>query len=99
MEEVFLCNAFNVGKEGVGEADFPIFVGGLVDISYFNGDIKFCGGEGAFSDELPVNAGDVSTTVNQGAGVDDFQCVRRGDELQGNSHCFWGARYYYRCTC
>ena len=64
MEEVFLCNAFNIGKEGAGEADFPIFVGGLVDILYFNGDIEFHGEKEVFSDELPVNVGDVSTIVN-----------------------------------
>ena len=61
---MFLCNAFNVGKEDAGEADFPIFVGGLVNVLYFNGDIKFRGGEGVFSDKLPVDAGDVSITVD-----------------------------------
>ena len=64
MEEMFLCNAFDVGKEGAGKVDFSIFVGGLVNISYFDGDIKFHSREGVFSDELPVNVGDVSTIVN-----------------------------------
>ena len=26
MKEMFLCNAFYVGKEGASEADFPVFV-------------------------------------------------------------------------
>ena len=99
MEEVFLCNVFDVGKKGASEADFPIFVGGLVNISYFDGDIEFCSGKGVFSDKLLVNAGAISTTVDQGMSVNDFQCVRRGNELQGNFHCLQGARYYYRCTC
>ena len=99
MEEMFLCNDFDVGKESASKADFLIFVGGLVDISYFDGDVKLCSGEGIFSDELPVDAGDVSTTVNQGVSVNDFQRVRRGDELQGDSHCLQDARYYDRYTC
>ena len=56
VEEVFLCNTFYVGKEGAGEADFPIFVQHLVNVSYFDGDIKFHGEEGVFSDKLPVDA-------------------------------------------
>ena len=40
-----------------------------------------------FSDKLPVDAGDICTTINQGVSVDDFQCVRGGDELQRDSHC------------
>ena len=81
MEEVFLCDAFYVDKEGAGEVDFPIFVWGLVDVSYFDGDIKFCGGKGVFSNKLPVNARDVCATINQGMSVDNFQCVERDDEL------------------
>ena len=96
---MFLCNILNVGKKGAGEADFPVLVGGLVNVLYFDGDIKFCSGKGVFSDKLPVNTGDVSTTVDQGASVNDFQHVRRGDKLQGDSHCLQGARYCYRCTC
>ena len=64
MKEMFLCDAFDVGKEGADEVDFLIFIGGLVNIPYFDGDIKFCSGKGVFSDKLPVNAGDVCTTVN-----------------------------------
>ena len=45
VEEMFLCNTFYVGKEGADEANFPIFVQDLIDVSYFNEDIKFCGGE------------------------------------------------------
>ena len=36
---MFLCNAFDVGEEGAGKVDFPIFVGGLVNILYFDGDV------------------------------------------------------------
>ena len=50
--------------------------------------VKFYGGEGVFSDKLPVNARDVCATINQGTSVDDYQCVREGDELQRDSHCF-----------
>ena len=64
MEEVFLCDALNVGKEDTSKADFSIFVGGLIDIPYFDGDIKFCSGKRVFSDKLPVDAEDVCTTVN-----------------------------------
>ena len=78
---MFLCDTFDVGKEGAGEVDFPIFIGDLINIPYFDGDIKFCSGERVFSDKLPVNAGDVCTTVDQGVSVDDFQDVRRCDEL------------------
>ena len=81
MEEVFLYNTFYVGKESASKADFPIFVWGLVDVLYFDGDIEFCGGEGVLSDKLPVDARDFCTTVNQGMSVNDFQCVERGDEL------------------
>ena len=34
-----------------------------------------------FSDELPVDARDVYATINWGTNVDNFQCVRGGDEL------------------
>ena len=72
IKEMFLCNTFYVDKEDAGEADFPIFVQGLVDASYFDGDIKFCDGEGVFSNKLPVDARDVCTTVDQGVNVDNF---------------------------
>ena len=81
VEEMFLHNTLYVGKKGAGKVDFPIFVQGLVNISYFDGNIKFHGGEGVFSNKLPVDAGDVCTTVNQGMSVNNFQHVGRGDEL------------------
>ena len=81
VEEMFLYDAFYVGKEGAGEADFPVFVQDLINVLYFNGDIKFCGRKGVFSDKLPVDARDVCATVNQGMSVDNFQHVERGDEL------------------
>ena len=48
---------------------------------YFDGNIEFYDGEGVFSDKLPVNTRDVCATINQGANVNDFQCVRGGNEL------------------
>ena len=81
VEEIFLCNAFYVGKEGTNEVNFSFFVWGLIVISYFDGDIKFHGGKGVFSDKLPVNAKDVYATVNQGMSVNNFQHVGRSDEL------------------
>ena len=39
MKEMFLYNAFNICKEGAGKVDFSIFVGSLVDVPYFDGDI------------------------------------------------------------
>ena len=72
MEKVLLYNVFFIGEESAGEIDFPVFVQGLVDVSYFDRNIKFCGGEEVLSDKLPANARDVCTTVNQGVSVDDF---------------------------
>ena len=81
MEEIFLCNAFYVGKEDASEVDFPIFVGGLVNVLYFDRDIEFHGGKKVFSDKLPIDARDVCATVDQGASVDNFQHVRMCDGL------------------
>ena len=72
MEEVFLGDPFDVGKEGTGKTDFSAFVRGLVYVSDFDGNVKLCGGKGVFSDKLPVNARDVCTTVDQGTSVDNF---------------------------
>ena len=72
MEEVFLGDPFNVGEEGTGEMNFSTFVQGLVYVSDFDGNVKLCGGKGVFSDQLPVDARDVCTTVDQGTSVNDF---------------------------
>ena len=64
MEEVFLSNPFDVGEESTGETNFSFFVRGLVYISDFDGNVKFCGGKGVFSDKLPVDARDVCATID-----------------------------------
>ena len=51
MEEMFLYNAFDVGKEGAGKADFSIFV------LYFDGNIKFHSREGWYYCILPFSSG------------------------------------------
>ena len=49
-----------------------------------------------FSDESPVEAGDACTTVNEGAGVDDFQGVRWFDKLDWDLHRRGG--FYIDCS-
>ena len=72
MEEMLLSNSFNVGKQGTGETDFSIFVQGLIDVVDLDRVIEFHSGEGVFSHKLPVNAGDVCTTVDKSSGVNNF---------------------------
>ena len=54
---------FDVGIEGAGIAYSTCLVRGLVYISYGDRGGEFLGGESVFSDELPVDAGDVGTRV------------------------------------
>ena len=63
IEEVFLCNPFNVRVESAGIADCTCFVHGLVNIANSNGGSKFFCGKSVFSDKLPVYAGDICTGV------------------------------------
>ena len=88
IEEVFLSNPFNVGVEGASIVDRTSFVRSLVNIANGDGGGEFLGGESVFSDKLPVNAGDVGTRVNQCRGVDDFEGVRGGDQLNRDVHRF-----------
>ena len=88
VEEMFLDDPFDVGVEGAGVADCTGFVRSLVDIANSDGGGEFFGGESVFSDKLPVNARDVSTGVYQCGGVDDFEGVRRGDQLNRDTHRF-----------
>ena len=88
VEEMFLGDPFDVGVESASIMNCTGFVRGLVYISNGDGGGEFLGGEFVFSDKLPVNAGDVSTGVYQCGGVDDFEGVRRGDQLYRNSHRF-----------
>ena len=88
IEKVFWGNPFDVGIEGAGVADCTGFVCSLVDVANSDRGGEFFCGEAMFSDELPVNARDVSTGVYQCRGVDDFKGVRGGDQLYGNTHRF-----------
>ena len=74
-KEMPLGYPFNVGIKGAGIADSTSFVYCLINISNGNGRGEFLGGETVFSDELPVNAGDISTGVYQCRGIDDFEGV------------------------
>ena len=88
IEKVFMSDSFYVGVEGASEANSTSFVCSLVDITNGNGGGKFFHGEVMFSDKLPVDARDVSTGVYQHRGVNDFEGVRRGDQLNRDTHRF-----------
>ena len=63
VEEMLLSNPFNVGIEDVSVMDCTSLVHCSVNIMNGNrGDEFFCG-ELIFSDELPVDAGNISTRV------------------------------------
>ena len=63
IKEMFLGYPFNVCIEGAGTADSTSFICSLVNIANGDGGGEFLGGETMFPNELPVNAGDVSTGV------------------------------------
>ena len=85
---MFLGDPFDVRIEGAGVADGASLVCGLVHVADGDGGGEFLRMEAVFSDKLPVYAGDVSTGVNQCGGVDDFEGVRGGDQLNRDSHRF-----------
>ena len=85
---MFLSDSFDVGVEGASVTDCTGFVHGLINIANGNGGGKFFGGESVFPDELPVYAGDVGTGVYQCRGVDDFEGVRGGNQLNRDTHRF-----------
>ena len=64
MEDNLLGDAYNVDKEGAGVMDFSTFVEGGVCISGSKGFFEFGGWQPMFSDELPVNARDVSAAID-----------------------------------
>ena len=64
------------------------FVHGLIHVANCNTGDEFLGGKAVFSDELPVNARDISTRVYQYRGVDDFEGVQEGDQLNRDMHRF-----------
>ena len=88
IEEMLLGDSFNVGVEGVSVVDCTGFVHSLIYVANGNGGGKFLGGESVFPDKLPVNARDVGTRVHQCGGVDDFESVRGGDQLNKDKHRF-----------
>ena len=73
VKEMFLGDPLDVGVEGTSVADCTSFVCSLVNVANGNWRGEFLSGEVMFSDELPVNAGDISTRVYQCGGVDNFE--------------------------
>ena len=63
IEEMFLGNPFNVGIESASVVNCTGFVCSLVNVTNSNGGGEFLGGESVFSDELPVNAGDICARI------------------------------------
>ena len=85
---MFLGDPFDVGIEGASVADGTSFVRSLINITNSDGGGEFLGRESVFSDKLPVNARDVSTGIYQYGGVDDFEGVQGGDQLNRDAHRF-----------
>ena len=75
IEEMFLGDPFDVHVKGASEMDCTSFVCRLANVTNGDGGGKFFSGESMFSDELPVNAGDVGTRVYQCRGVNNFEGV------------------------
>ena len=88
VEEMFLSYPFDIGVKGTSIMDCTCFVRSLVYIVNSDGGGKFFCEEAVFPDELPVDARDVSTGVYQCGGVDDFEGVRRGDQLNRDTYRF-----------
>ena len=64
IEEMFLCNPFDICVKGASIVNYTSFVCSLVHVSDCDGGSKFFGGESMFSDKLPVNARDVSARIH-----------------------------------
>ena len=75
IEEMFLDNPFNISVKSTSIADCTSFVCSPIYIVNGNGGGKFFSGELVFSDELPVNTGDICARIYQCRGVDDFEDV------------------------
>ena len=88
IEEVFLSDPFDVDIEGTSVADCTSLVCGLVNVANSDGGCEFLGGELVFPDKLPVYARDVYSRIYQCRGVNDFESVRRGDQLNRDTHRF-----------
>ena len=63
---------FYLDIEGAREANIASFVGHLVCISYRYGYTESGGRESVFLYEVPVDAGNICTAVNEGMRVNGF---------------------------
>ena len=63
---------FHLDIEGAREANIASFVGHLVCVSYWYRYAESGGRELVFLYEVPVDAGNVCTAVNEGMRVDGF---------------------------
>ena len=85
---MFLGDPFDVGIEGASIVNCSSFVHSLVNVTNDDEGGEFLGGESVFSDELSVYARDVCTRIYQCRGVDDFEGVQGGDQLNRDMHRF-----------
>ena len=72
MESDFLGDSFYIKEEGGYKADSALFIIGVVRIMYPDRNFESFCGKSVFLDKVIVNAGNVSATINKGAGVDGF---------------------------
>ena len=63
---------FYLNIEGAREVNIASFVGHLVCILYWYGYVESDGQESVFLYEVPVDAGNVCTAVDEGMRVDGF---------------------------
>ena len=64
--------SFYLDVEGAKEMDVASFIGHLVCISYWYGYVESSSREMVFLYKVPVDAGDVCTTVNEGMRINGF---------------------------
>ena len=88
IEEMLLGNPFNVHVKDASVANCTGFVCSLVNILNSDEGGEFFSRELVFSDKLPVNAGDICTGVYQCRGVNNFEGVQGGDQLNRDTHRF-----------
>ena len=75
IEEVLLDDLFNVHVESTGVVNCISLCCSLVHVTNCDRRSEFFCEKAAFSDKLPVNAGDISTRVYQYRGVNNFESV------------------------
>ena len=73
MKDHLLGDSFDVDKEGTGVSDISFLVEGSVSVPRADGFLEFDDGESVFFNKVVVDAGDISSTINEGVGVDGFQ--------------------------